>query len=101
MSTFRRLGMGASATMGRYVRLMGAERQLERWLGRGALAAGAAPIAKALLRAASVARPRAAGLEVSLHHQRFDEEFTALDRRVGARDVVPLVWDLTHSDVMA
>jgi hypothetical protein len=88
MSTFRRLGMGASATMGRYVRLLRAERRLERWLGRGALAACAAPIANALLRAASVTRPRAAGLEVSVHGGRFGDEFTALDRRVGARDVV-------------
>ncbi len=88
MSTFRRLGMTASATMRRYARLLRTDRQLGRRLGSGVLAACAIPFGNALLRAAALGSPRSTALELALHEDPFGDEFTDLDRRVGARDVI-------------
>jgi hypothetical protein len=86
MSTFRRLGMTASTTMTRYARLLRTDRQLHARLGRGPLAAWVAPPANAILRLMDARRPRALDLEVSVYEGRFGEEFSDLDRRVGAGD---------------
>lgn len=88
MSTFRRLGMTARATTTRYARLLRADRQLHARLGRGPLAASIVPAANAVLRVMDTRVPRAAGLEVSVHGERFGEEFSDLDRRTGAGDTI-------------
>ena len=88
MSTFRRLKMEASATMTRHVRLLRTNRHLARYLGDGRMTAGAAELANAALRLATWRRRRSRDLEIGLHPGRFGEEFTALDRRVGAGDAV-------------
>jgi hypothetical protein len=88
MSTFRRLKMGASATMTRQVRPLRTNRHVSRYLGTGPLAAGVAGLGNVALRLVSWRRRRSRDLELGLHPGRFDEEFTALDRRVGAGDEV-------------
>jgi hypothetical protein len=88
MSTFRRLRMDSSATMTRQARLLRTNRQLSRYLGKGRITGTAARLGNAVLRLASWRRRRGGELEIALHPGRFDEEFTALDRRVGADDAV-------------
>src|SRR5262249_36006222 len=88
MSTFRRLKMGASATMTRHVRPLRTNRHVGRHLGTGPLASGVAGLGNAALRLVSWRRRSSRNLEIGLHSGRFDEEFTALDRRVGAGDAV-------------
>lgn len=88
MSTFRRLGMTASANLGRYARLLRTGRHLARRLGGSWLPAVGAPIGDAILRAAAVLHPRARGLEIALHEGRFEQEFTRLDRRLSSRNVI-------------
>ena len=88
MSTFRRLKMEASATMTRQVRPLRTNRHVARYLGTGLVAAGVAGLGNAALRLGSWRRRRSRDLEIGLHPGRFGEEFTALDRRVGAGDAV-------------
>jgi len=89
MSTFRRLKMEASATMTREVRLLRTDRHVARYLGKGSAMTGVvAALGNAALRLASWRRHPDRGLEIGVHPGRFDEEFTALDRRVGAADGV-------------
>lgn len=88
MATFRRLGMAASTVMVRYARPLRTERYLRQRCAGRAVAAAAAPIGNALLRAAGLRHPRARGLEVGRHDSRFGVEFTSLDRRLSERDVV-------------
>jgi hypothetical protein len=88
MSTFRRLNMEASATMTREVRLLRTNRHFTRYLGSGPIAAVPAALANAALRVASWRRRRSPALGIAIHPGRFDEEFTALDRRVGGGDAV-------------
>ncbi len=88
MSTFRRLGIPASATTTRYARLLRTDRQLAKRLGDNWATASLAPVGNALLRLSSRRRSRAAGFEVARHEDRFDEEFSVLDRRVGDGNVV-------------
>jgi hypothetical protein len=87
MSTFRRLGMTASAALARHARLLRTDRQLAARLGP--VGRALAPAGNALLRAAGAGRRvRAAGVEVARLDGRFDDEFSALDRRVGAADAI-------------
>ena len=88
MSTFRRLGMTSSATMQRHTRLLRTDRQIAKYLGRGLASAAAARLGNAVIRLASRGWRRSVGVEIALHPGRFDEEFSALDRRVGGGDVV-------------
>jgi len=86
MSTFRRLGMTASTTLVRHARLLRTDRQLA---GRfGVVGRALAPVGNALLRVAARRRACPAGVEIARHEGRFDDEFSALDRRVGAPDVI-------------
>ena len=86
MSTFRRLGMAASATLVRHARLLRTDRRLaERF---GAAGRALAPVGNVLLRAAGGSRTRGTGVEIARHEGRFDDEFSALDGRVGASDVI-------------
>ncbi len=88
MSTFRRLRMTSSATMKRHTRLLRTDRQIAKYLGRGLATAAAARLGNAVIRLASRGWRRSVGVEIALHPGRFDEEFSALDRRVGGGDVV-------------
>jgi hypothetical protein len=81
MSTFRRLGVAASATMTRYARLLRTDRQLAKRLG--APATRLAPLGNAVLRLRERIRRGASGLEITPHEERFGEEFSSLDRRLG------------------
>jgi hypothetical protein len=97
MSTFRRLGMAPNATMARHARLLGTERQLVRRFG--AVGTVLAPIADAVLGRLQARRTRAPGFEITDHRQRFEEEFTLLDRRLtegagvrGRRAAADLNW---------
>lgn len=88
MATFRRLGMTARAIMTRYAKLLRADRLLSARLGDGPLARGVAPPANALLRLVDRRRSAPSGVAVAVHTGRFGDEFTDLDRRAGARDVI-------------
>lgn len=84
MSTFRRLGKSASATMTRYARLIRTDGQLEKRLG--GKARWLAPLGNALVDLGHWRWRRSPGLEIAVHHGRFGEEFSALDRRVAGGD---------------
>lgn len=84
MSTFRRLGMAASAKMNRHARLIRTDGHLERRIGRAAVRL--APIGNALVRLGHWRWRRSPGLDIAVHEGRFGEEFSALDRRVPADD---------------
>lgn len=86
MATFRRLGMTASATLARHARLLRTDRRLAGRFGAGGRAL--APVGNALLRIAAGRRARPAGVEIARHEGRFGDEFSALDRRVGAGEVI-------------
>jgi hypothetical protein len=86
MATFRRLGMTASATLARHARLLRTDRRLAVHFGAGGRAL--APVGNALLRIAAGWRTRPAGVEIARHEGRFGDEFSTLDRRVGAGDVI-------------
>jgi hypothetical protein len=88
MSTFHRLGMSASTTMTRYARLLRSDRQIASRLGKGPIGASVTPLANVALRLVDAGRSRPPGLEVSVHEGPFGEEFSDLDRRVSARDVI-------------
>jgi hypothetical protein len=86
MSTFRRLGMKADASLVRHARLLRTDRRL---VGRlGAVGRVLAPVGNALLRVAAGRRARPAGIVIARHDGRFDEEFSVLDRAVAAPDVI-------------
>lgn len=86
MSTFRRLGMKGDATLVRHARLLRTDRRLA---GRfGPIGRAVAPVGNALLRVAAGRRTRPAGIALARHDGRFDEEFSALDRAVGAPDII-------------
>jgi hypothetical protein len=74
MSTFRRIGMEASASLARHAKLLRANRKIEGRIGEGAVARALAPVGNALiwLRDGDVPRPN--GLEI--------------DERVRSRDVI-------------
>jgi len=86
MSTFRRLGMKADATLVRHARLLRTDRRLAGRLG--AIGRVLAPVGNVLLRVAAGRRARPAGFAIARHDGRFDEEFSALDRAVAAPDVI-------------
>lgn len=88
MSTFRRLRMTSSATLTRHTRLLRTDRQFAKLLGRGLATTAVARLGNAVIRLASRRRRRSPELEIGLHLGRFDEEFSALDRRVGGGDGV-------------
>jgi len=86
MSTFRRLGMKADATLVRHARLLRTDRRLAGRLG--AIGRVLAPVGNVLLRVAAGRRARPAAFAIARHDGRFDEEFSALDRAVAAPDVI-------------
>jgi hypothetical protein len=88
MSTFRRLRMVSNATTTRYTRLLRADRPVAKRLGRGRAAAVAARLGNTLLHFRGRRGPRVAGLDITVHTARFDEEFSILDRRVGGGGVI-------------
>lgn len=84
MSTFRRLGVAANATMTRYARLLRTDRQLAKHLGRPA--ARIAPLGNAALRLGEWMRRGGSGLDIGPYEGRFDEEFTCLDGRLAGAE---------------
>lgn len=88
MSTFRRIGMEANASLARHAKLLRANRKIEGRIGEGPVARALAPVGNALiwLRDGDVPRPN--GLEIIRHPGRFGGEFTDLDERVRSRDVI-------------
>ena len=87
MSTFRRLGMTVNATMDRYARLLRTSRQLNKRVG-SVLGASLSPLGDIALRLMGHRVPGAVGLEVCVYEGRFDEEFSALDRRVATKGAI-------------
>lgn len=85
MATFRRLGMKAGTTMARHARLLRADRHLARRLGMP-IATRMAPLVNAALRLARPSHRADPGLVLAVHTERFGEEFSVLDRRVGGGD---------------
>lgn len=88
MSTFRRLGMDANCQMHRFARPLRVERHLAKRLGHAGLAKAAAFFGDFLLTAWPAEKKGARDLEIVRHAGRFDEEFTHLDRRVGAKNSI-------------
>ncbi len=88
MSTFRRIGMEANAALARHAKLLRVNRRIEGRLGGGALARALTPVGNAMiwLRDGDVPRPN--GLEITSHPGRFGEEFSELDQRGWARNVI-------------
>lgn len=87
MSTFRRLRMDAISQMQRYTRLLRVDRQINKRIGRGRLAASIASLGNILLDAAVYRRHKVRGLELSSYTDDFGEEFSALDEAVGGSDI--------------
>lgn len=88
MSTFRRIGMEANCQMYRYARLLKTDRQLMKYLGQGRLAASIAALGNFLLDLWTSRRRKVTGLEISLHTDRFQDEFSLLDQQVGGSDTI-------------
>jgi hypothetical protein len=86
MSTFRRLGLAASATLVRHARLLRTDRQLT--FRFGPMGRALAPLGNALIRTGDGRRGRSTGVEIARLEGRFDDEFSALDRRVGSSDAI-------------
>jgi len=82
MSTFRRLGMRADATVARHARLLRTDRRLAGRLGL--VGRALAPVGNAVLRLAAGRRARPTGLAIARHEGRFGAEFSALDRAGAA-----------------
>lgn len=88
MSTFRRLGMDANCQMHRFARPLRIERHLARRFGHRGFARAAAFFGDFLLTAWPPGKKEAREFEIAGHADRFDEEFTHLDRRVRAKDSI-------------
>jgi hypothetical protein len=88
MSTFRRLGIDAISEMQRYTRLLRIDRQITKRIGQGRLAVPIARLGNVLLDLWTYRRYKICSLELSPYGDRFGEEFSALDERVGGSDVV-------------
>jgi hypothetical protein len=88
MSTFRRLGMAANATMVRHAKLLRTNRKLAGRLGDGVIARGLAPVGNAVLWLRDRAGYRPSGLVIERHAGVFGDEFSELDRHVGARGTI-------------
>jgi hypothetical protein len=88
LATLRRLGLETTCRTRHYVRLLKSERQIERRLGRGRVAAAVAGLANGALNRCVLRSPSEPGLETAEHAGRFDEEFTELDREAGGADIV-------------
>jgi hypothetical protein len=92
MSTFRRLKMGPSCQMQRYARILKLDRRITSALGDSVLAGAVGDLGNRLIRiwnrSLSGAKPEYPGIEISSHEGCFGEEFTELDRRIGAADTI-------------
>lgn len=88
MSTFRRIGMSANASLARHAKLLRVNRKIEGRLGEGPVARALAPVGNALLWLREGDVPRPSGLEITRHAGRFGEEFSELDPQVRARDTI-------------
>lgn len=88
MSTFRRLGIDPNCRLHRFARPLRLERRLAGRLRNSSLASVAAFVGNLALLVRSMPTGTPAGLEIAAYSGQFDEEFTALDQRVGAHDSV-------------
>jgi hypothetical protein len=88
MATFRRLRIDAACQTRRYARLLRAERQVEKRVGRSLVAGAVASLANAALAMRSARTRSESGLEIGEHVGRFGDEFSALDLTVGGPGVL-------------
>jgi hypothetical protein len=88
MATFRRLRIDATRETQQYARLIRAERQVEKRLGRGRTAGAIASLANRWLSARATKDRPEPGLEIARHSGPFGEEFSVLDRASGAAGIL-------------
>ena len=86
MATFHRLGMQANYQINRYAKLIKVDRHLKKFIGQGRYIAPVCIVGNALLNLWLRSSRKVPNMTISLHADRFGEEFSYLDKNHDEKD---------------